>query len=178
MGHRHDRAEILAAAVTVARTEGLHRCTYGRVGRAAGASDRMVAYYFPTVGALVEAVLLDLGLRLQALLAPAVAAPRADHRALLRTLWPRLADPEVDWVFALYFEAVGLAAADRAPYRDVVPVLVEAWIDWAADRLTGPRPRRRAEAEATVAAADGLLLLRRIAGAEAAERAARRLGVA
>jgi AcrR family transcriptional regulator len=178
VGPRHDRAEILAAAVTVARAEGLHRCTYGRVGRAAGASDRMVAYYFPTVGALVEAVLLDLGLRLQAVLAPAVTAPRADHRALLRALWPRLAHPDVDWVFALFLEAVGLAAADRAPYREVVPVLVEAWIEWAADHLTGPRPRRRAEAEATIAAADGLLLLRRIGGPAAADRAARRLGVA
>ena len=178
MGPRHDRAGILAAAVTVARAEGLHRCTYGRVGRAAGASDRMVAYYFPTVGALVEAVLMEVGLGLQAALAPAVSAPRADHRALLRALWPRLTHPDVDWVFALFFEAVGLAAADRAPYRDVVPALVEAWVGWATDHLTGPRPRRRAEAEATIAAADGLLLLRRIAGADAADRAARRLGVA
>jgi len=43
--------------------------------------------------------------------------------------------------------------------------------------LTGTRARRRDEAEAVVALLDGLLLLRQLSGAAAANRAARRLGV-
>lgn len=178
MGPRHTREEILEAAVQTAQADGLHRLTFGRVAERLGTSDRMVVYYFPAKSNLVEAVLLELGARLQASLAPVVASGATDHRALVRALWPQLARPDVDPVFALYFEAVGLAAAGGAPYRDLVPMLLTAWVDWAADVLTGTRATRRAEAEAAIAVVDGLLLLRQIAGPEPAERAARRLGVA
>ena len=56
-----------------------------------------------------------------------------------------LARREADAVFALFFEANGLAATGLAPYRRVVPQLVEAWIDWAAELLEGDAdtPSRR-----------------------------------
>jgi AcrR family transcriptional regulator len=177
MGPRHSREEILEAAMGTAFADGLHRLTYGRVAQRLGTSDRMVVYYFPTKADLIGAVLLELGLRLQQSLAPAVAAPCADHLALLRALWPHLARPEVDPVFALFFEAIGLAAARSAPYRDLVPLLVEGWIAWAADALTDTRHTRRAEAQTAVAVIDGLLLLRQIAGPDAATAAAHRLGI-
>jgi AcrR family transcriptional regulator len=178
VGPRHSREEILDAAVATAFAEGLHRLTFGRVAARLGTSDRMVVYYFPTKADLVGAVLVELGLRLQASLVPAVTAPAADHSELVRALWPHLARPEVDPVFARFFEAAGLAAAGSAPYADLVPQLVGAWIDWAAGMIDGPAAARRAEAAAAVATVDGLLLLRLIAGSDAADAAARRLGVA
>lgn len=178
MGPRHSREEILDAAVATAFAEGLHRLTYGRVATRLGTSDRMVVYYFATKADLVGAVLLELGARLQASLAPAVSTPAADHVALARALWPHLARPEADPVFALFFQATGLAAAGSAPYADLVPMLVDAWVDWAAGVLDGPEAARRSEATATIALVDGLLLLRRLQGAAAADDAARRLGVA
>lgn len=177
MGPRLSREEILESAVATAFAEGLHRLTYGRVAQRVGTSDRMVVYYFPTKTDLVGAVLVELGLRLQSSLAPAVGAPQADHRALLRALWPHLARPEADPVLSLFFQATGLAAAGQPPYRDIVPLLVDGWITWAADALEGGAEERRREAEAAVAIVDGLLLLRRIAGPAAAERAATRLGI-
>ena len=88
-----------------------------------------------------------------------------------------LARDETDRIFALFFEANGLAATGRAPFDTLVPQLVEAWIAWLMHFLTGSERERRAEAEAAIAVIDGLILLRLLAGPAAATRAAARLGV-
>jgi AcrR family transcriptional regulator len=156
---------------------GLSQVTYGRVAKHLGINDRTVVYYFPTKEDLVGEVLVALGAHLQDTLAPAFAVPAADHLAMVRSAWPIVADPAADRVFALFFEANGLAAAGREPFASVVPMLVDAWVSWAAELITGPPKRRRAEAEAAIAVIDGLLLLRQLAGPDAAARAARALGV-
>ena len=90
---------------------------------------------------------------------------------------PVLATHDADPVFALFFEANGLAASGHEPYRTLVPQLIEGWIAWATEFLPGDETTRRAEAETAIAVIDGLLLLRQLAGADAADRAARRLGL-
>jgi AcrR family transcriptional regulator len=177
MGHKHTKGEILAAAMETALVEGLGRLTYGRVARRSGASDRVVAYYFPTTADLAREVLAAVGGELQATLAGSLTDTVAEHVALLTAVWSTLAQPSADPVFALYFQAVGLAAARREPYATHVPQLVEAWIVWATEFIDGGPAYRRSEAEAAIAVIDGLLLLRQLAGPDAAERAARRLGV-
>lgn len=193
MGYKHTRDEILAGALATAFEDGMSRLTFGRVAGRLGINDRTVVYYFPTKDDLITDVLLAMGARLQETLAPAMAEPARDHLDLLRAAWPVLATPENDEVFALFFEATGLAASGREPYRTVVPQLVGGWIEWSATLLVGsangdgiggqpgdglPDERVRVEAETAVAVVDGLLLLRQLAGPEAADRAARRLGVA
>ena len=173
---RHSRDEILDGALATAVADGFSRLTYGRVAKHLGINDRVVVYYFPTKDDLVEAVLSSLGTELQRTLADALEASD-DHLAVVRRAWPVLARPEADRVFALFFEANGLAAAGRPPFDAVVPQLVEAWIEWVGSFLPGRPDRRRAEAEAAIAVIDGLLLLRQLGGPEAADRAARRLGV-
>lgn len=177
MGPRHTHEQILVGAVTVARSVGLSRLTFGGVAAHVGTSDRMVVYYFPTKDELVLAVLARMGLDLQQVLGRALVEPATDHLGLLRLLWPVVTEPEVEPTFRLLFEAIGLAVAGRSPFDIMATGLTEAWIEWLGTHLAGHAQRRRTEAEAAVALLDGLMLLRMLAGPDAAGRAAARLGV-
>lgn len=178
MGHRHTKSEILDGALASAFSHGLSQVTFGRVAKQLGITDRMVVYYFPTKDDLLSDVLIAMGSQLQEMLATAFTTPASDHIALLRTAWPVVATSDADPVFALFFEANGLAAAGREPFRTLLAQLVADWIDWAMAFIDESAPDRRAEAETAIAILDGLLLLRQLAGPQAAERAAQRLGIA
>lgn len=177
MGPRHTKDEILEGALADAFDDGLSQLTFGRVAKRLGISDRIVVYYFPTKDDLISDVLDAMGGRLQGILAPAFTSPATDHIELARAAWPILARTDADPTFALFFEAGGLAASGREPFRTIVAQLIDAWIGWASTFISGPPRTRRREAEAAIALLDGLLLLRQLAGAEAADRAARSLGI-
>lgn len=177
MGYRHTKQEILDGALAAAFDDGLSQLTFGRVAKRLGINDRTVVYYFPTKEGLLTEVVTSMGLQLQQTLGEAFASPAADHLELARAAWPVLARDETDRIFALFFEANGLAATGRAPFDTLVPQLVEAWIAWLMLFLTGSEQQRRSEAEAAIAVIDGLILLRLLAGPAAASRAATRLGV-
>ena len=177
MGPKHSKEQILAAALAVATRDGFSQLSFGRIAKHLGISDRMAVYYFPTKDDLITETVSAMGLELQQALAAAFTAPATDYLALARTAWPVLASSAADPVFALFFEANGLAAAGREPYRTLVPQLVKAWISWASEFIEGDTEQRSVEAETAIALIDGLLLLRHLAGAEAADRAARHLGI-
>jgi len=178
MGHKHTREEILAAALETALDEGLSQLSFGRVARRLGIPDRTVVYYFPTKIELASEVVGAMGARLLVQLAEAFREKSQDHRELAALAWPVFATPESDRTFALFFEANGLAAVGRNPYRTLIPNLVEGWIAWAAEFIEGDESKRRTEAETAIAMIDGLILLRLLAGPEAATRAAKNLGIA
>jgi len=177
MGPRHTRDQMLAGALEVAFDEGLSQLTFGRVAARLGVSDRTVVYYLPTKDDLITQVLVEVGGQLQGVLNAAFTGPAADHLVLARQAWPVLARPEFDPVFALFFEAIGLAAAGREPYRTLVAALIDGWATWLMEFFEGTPAARRAEAEAAITLIEGLLLLRQVSGGPAAVRAARRLGV-
>jgi len=177
MGYRHTKQDILDGAFAAALDDGLSSLTFGRLAKRLGINDRTVVYYFPTKDHLITDVVTSMGLHLQQTLGDAFSTPAVDHVELARAAWPVLARVETDPIFALFFEANGLAAAGRAPYDALVPQLIDAWIDWLMSLLTGTSEKRRAEAEAVIAVIDGLLLLRQLAGPASAERAAERLGI-
>lgn len=177
MGHRHTKDDILEGALAAAFDDGLSQLTFGRLAKRLAMSDRVIVYYFPTKGDLISDVVIALGARLQTTLAAAFTKPVADHLELLRAAWPVVATPDADRVFALFFEANGLAVIGREPYRSLVPTLVESWIAWAAEFIDGSPAQRRVESETAIALIDGLLLLRQLAGPHSAERVARRIGI-
>jgi AcrR family transcriptional regulator len=177
MGYRHTKQEILDGALAAALDDGLSQLTFGRVAKRIGINDRTVVYYFPTKEALITEVVTSMGLQLQQRLGEAFSTPAADHLELARRAWPVLARDDADPIFALFFEANGLAASGRAPFDTLVPLLVDAWIVWVMNSLTGSERERRAQAAAAIALIDGLLLLRQLAGPAAATQAAARLGV-
>ncbi len=137
MGYRHTKQEILDGALAAAFDDGLSQLTFGRVAKRLGINDRTVVYYFPTKEDLLTEVVTSMGLQLQQTLGEAFASPAADHLELARAAWPVLARDETDRIFALFFEANGLAATGRAPFDTLVPQLVEAWIAWLMLFLTG-----------------------------------------
>jgi AcrR family transcriptional regulator len=170
---------MLAAAVAVARRDGLSALTYARVAKELGTNDRTVVYYFPTKADLVGAVLVTLGAELQNLLAEAFGEHPIAAADLLKRAWPVLARPETQPVFALFFEIIGLAAVGTAPYDELAPALLDDWLSWLEPRIDTPAAdQRRGQALAILAQLDGLLLLRTIAGPAGADEAARALGLA
>ena len=175
MGHKHTKEQLLDGALAVAFDDGLSQVSFGRVARRLGINDRTIVYYFPTKHDLIAEILTSMGAQLQGTLALAFAERAPDHRALIAAAWPVLASPEADPVFALFFEANGLAAAGREPFASIVPDLVEAWVAWTSELVDGSPEQRRAEAGAAIAVLDGLLLLRQLAGPAVAESAATRL---
>jgi AcrR family transcriptional regulator len=175
---KHEPDRILRAAVETALESGFAALTFGAVGRRLGISDRTVVYYFPTKSDLTAAVLQVLGQRLQETISDALGSGRLTPQELLRRSWPVLAAPANDRVFALFFEVVGLASDNSEPYATAVQTLIANWADWLEPRiLTRPGQDARSVAFAVLAQVDGLLLLRNIAGAEAATAAAEVLSI-
>jgi AcrR family transcriptional regulator len=177
MGHKYSREEILDGALRTALTDGLSQLTFGRLARRLDVSDRVIVYYFPSKTELIVSVLTLVADQLQAVLAVAFTHPAAGHIELARSAWPVLATDDADPIFGLYFEAIGQATAGIEPFAGLAGQLLEGWICWLSEFFRGTQPRRRAEAEATLALLDGLLLLRQLAGGPAANRAAAALGL-
>ncbi len=177
MGHKHSRDEILDGALDAALADGLSRLTFGRLARRLGVSDRVIVYYFPSKTELVVSVLTLVAARLQAALTRAFTQSAPGHVELIRAAWPVLATEEFDPLFGLYFEAIGQATAGIEPFAGLAGQLLEGWIVWLAGFFDGEESRCRAEAEATLALLDGLLLMRQLAGGAAADRAAATLGL-
>lgn len=178
MGYRHDRDDMLQAAMRLVLADGLAALTFSRVAAEVGTSDRMVVYYFPTKADLVVGVVSSLGTQLQATLEVAFGPHPLDADELMRRAWPVLNTGDATVMFDRFFEILGSAIAGRAPYTDLAPALLNGWIDWLAERVRAPtRPQRRAVAASIVARLDGLLLVQRISGAPTARAAARELGI-
>jgi AcrR family transcriptional regulator len=179
MGYKHDKSDIVAAAVATVVEDGLSQLSFGRVAKRLGISDRMVVYYVPTKDELIGEVLAALGEELQQLLEKAFGADRMPVEELGRRAWPLLCTRNADRAFSAFFELSGLASARIEPYQTFAPMLIGRWIEWIAPHIEGATPAiRRRRALGLIAQLDGLLLIRRLCGSREASTAAAQLGFA
>ena len=177
MGHKHEKSDLVRAAVEAAVEDGLSQLTFGRLAKRLGISDRMIVYYFPTKDDLIGEVLFAMGAELQMLLERAFGTERLSPDELGRRAWPALTTRNADRVFGVFFEVAGQAAAGIEPYKKFAPMLIDGWIQWMLPFIEGSnKDVRRKRALALTAQLDGLLLMRQLSGASAANTAAAQLG--
>jgi AcrR family transcriptional regulator len=177
MGYKYDENDILAAAVEAVLEDGLSRLTFGRLAKRLDIADRSIVYYFPTKSDLLTRTIFLIAERLQELLDKAFGDQPLSGIELLRRAWPVLTSRDADDVFAIYFELVGLGAANLEPFDTLAPAVMHEFVEWVVPRLDAPDATAYATALSTLATLDGLLLLRQVLGTDAADLAAANLGV-
>ena len=178
MGYKYDEFEILDHAVDEVLEHGLRQLTFGRLAKRIGINDRSIVDYFPTKDALLLRVLEAIGVKLQPVLVEAFGSEdRLSEAELLHRAWPVMASADNDPIFDLFFELVGLAAASIDPFPAVAAGLMDNWLTWLTPRVHAAEADQRATALAVMAQLDGLLILRKTLGPEAADSAARHIGI-
>lgn len=176
MRTRHDRADLLDAAVEVCLEGGLLELTFGAVGRRAGVPDRTIVYYFPHKADLVSAVVEVMALRLVSVLDADLPDARRPPADLLDRMWPALTAATTRPIVHVWLELCALASAGKEPYREAAQGLGELWLAWLTDRVGGRTVEQRSRRAADLLARlDGALVMHHIgleAAAEAAVRSA------
>ncbi|MGY1730667.1 TetR/AcrR family transcriptional regulator [Geodermatophilus sp. SYSU D01045] len=170
--HGEQRAAYLAGAVEHVLREGVATLSLRPLAAALGTSDRMLLYYFGTRDDLLAAVLGAVGEQLQAGLTGALPDGAVPPGRLLPLVWAALQESGAEAHVRLYLEVCGLAARGRQPHADLARRVAEDWLGWVGPRLAVDDGEREAAAAGLLAALDGVLLVRAVAGPDRAEAAA------
>ncbi len=157
MAPADDRREaLLDAMADHMLAEGLAASTLRPLARAAGTSDRMLLYYFPTKDALLEAVLS----RVAARMTDALEQHRAPGPLPADALFDRFAGLVLSPAFgptrALFLEIASRAARADPLCRAVGKQIGEGFLAWIAAQIDAPTEAARI--------ADARRLLTRVEG--------------
>lgn len=169
---QRDRATERLAAHLLAT--GLSRISLRQLAAAAGASDRMLLYYFSdkadALGSATERVAGDLATRLaDAIPAEAALSPRA----LLERAAALITGEDMRPYMRLWIDIVAAAARGEAPFVAIAGQIAAGFLHWIDQRLLVPQEADRAAISAMILASiDGLALVDICLGPEAAGRAA------
>lgn len=161
------RAELVSRLADTLLADGLAAASLRSLAKAAGTSDRMLLYYFPTKEALMTAALVHLAGRLETALSEAAAPSRAPADILFVRVGHQVLD-EAFWPYVrLWLEIAVRAGAGEAPYRDAARVIASGFLGWITHQLDAPAERHAADAARLFAQIEGLIILK-AAGLEGA----------
>lgn len=153
------RAALLDAMADHMLAAGLAASTLRPLARAAGTSDRMLLYYFPTKDALTAAVLTHLSQRMAAQLSAGIGQLRLPADQLLPVLEAQTLHPQFRPTLALFLEIASRARRGDALCRTVGANIVEGFLAWIEAQLDAPPERARAEARAILVRIEGRVVL-------------------
>jgi len=158
-------------------SEGLGAATLRPLAAAAGASDRMLLYYFADKDELLAATLDRIAKRMLAQLDCAIPAePRRPFAVLLEQVWEALATESLQPFMPLWLDLASRAARGLQPHRDIAGEIGDGFLAWVAIRLQLQGDRKPALlAPLFIASIEGMYLLKAIGRGDIAELAATEL---
>lgn len=160
MGPADDRrAQLLDAMADHMLSAGLAGSSLRPLARAAGTSDRMLLYYFPTKDALIAATLTHIAERMAGLLAASVGEVRLPSGRLLPLLLGKTLDPMFRPYLGLFLEIASRAARGDTLSRTVGAGIIEGYVSWIEAQLEAPPDRLRAEALSILTEIEGHVVL-------------------
>jgi AcrR family transcriptional regulator len=150
------KQDLLDAVVADAQEHGIGDRSLREIGAAVGTSHRMLIHHFGSREGLLTEVVRRVEADQRAFLV-SVDVP-ADQ--LTSVMWARLRDPALWPAERLFFECYARAARREQPYVDLLPGLVDDWLDAfvPADATGLAADRARADARLSLALFRGLLL--------------------
>jgi AcrR family transcriptional regulator len=155
------RAELLAAVVAYAATNGISDLSLRQLAAALGTSHRMLVYHFGSKEGLLVAVVRAVEEQQRRFLANLGTGTARSPVERGRELWERLADPAM-WPYeTLFFEVYSQALRGRPHTAEMLTGIVESWVAPVAEMMIadGVAPdAARATARLGVAVTRGLLL--------------------
>jgi AcrR family transcriptional regulator len=151
--------------------KGLAAATLRPLAAAAGASDRMLLYYFADKDDLLTATLARIAARMIAQLDGAIpVGPRRPFAVLLEQVWAAMASKSLRPFMPLWLELASGAARGLQPHRDVAGEIADGFLAWVAIRL---RPEGGGDplAPLFLASIEGMYLLKAIGRSAIADSA-------
>lgn len=153
--------------------EGLAGASLRPLAAAAGASDRMLLYYFADKDEILAATLERIALRLAALLDEIVPpGTLLGFSALLNKLWAAARSPALQPFMRLWLELAGSAARGNQPHRAVSGSIADGFLSWMESRLSVAETERARSAAMLLVIIEGLVLLDAIGRSNLADIAA------
>ena len=150
------RADLAQSVAGYLLEHGLAEAGIRALAKSAGTSDRMLIYYFGSKETLIREAMALIVQSLSDQLDSLLGDARRARGRLLAELTAACTEPAFLPMIRLWFEVVGLAARDIAPFREISHELAEVFIDWAQRHLTS---RQRADAVDLFAHLEGRMLL-------------------
>ncbi|MFN7399474.1 MAG: TetR/AcrR family transcriptional regulator [Sandaracinobacter sp.] len=153
------RTELLDAMADHVLSAGLAGSSLRPLARAAGTSDRMLLYYFPTKDALIAATLAHIARRLAGMLAASVGDVRLPPDSLLPLLADLTLAPRFRPYLGLFLEVASRAARGDTLCRTIGGEVAEGFLLWIEGQLITPADQRRAQAFDILTRIEGRMVL-------------------
>ncbi len=155
------RQQLLDAAIDYVAAHGLADLSLRHLASELGTSHRMLSHHFGSKSGLWLAIVQEVDRRQLAAFADLAPDPTMSLQDLMRTWWRHISDPSLWSNERLFFEVYAQALHDRPPANELLPGVIEPWIEPAAKLAEAkgvPADTARSLARLGLAVTRGLLL--------------------